>query len=140
MGRGRDIQRMSRFAEVMVLAREAEEVMEPLIRRDDNREWHQCFTRVGDHVFAGSAEPSQECYAWVIQLIRHNWHGLLSHLESLPWPDPQSVQVLVRDEEDACFGLWMLYDGKLTEVTLPRTVREPFSASVSGVLSRTDRP
>ncbi|MFE9484736.1 hypothetical protein ACFYNM_39925 [Streptomyces spororaveus] len=130
---------MSRFAEVIVLAREAEEVMEPLTRPDENREWHQCFVRVDDWSFAGLRGPSKECYTWVIQFIRHNWNGLLSHLESLDWPNPHSVQVLVRDEEDDCFGLWMIYDGKLTEVALPRTEREPFSASVTGVLTRTDR-
>ncbi|MDR6980802.1 hypothetical protein J2X68_007544 [Streptomyces sp. 3330] len=130
---------MSRYAEVIVLARGAEEVMEPLTRPSDSRDWHQCFTRVDDHVFAGLRTSSEECYAWVVQFIRHNWRGLLSHLESLAWPDPHSVQVLVRDEDDDCFGLWMIYDGNLVEVPLPRTEREPFSASVTGVLSRTDR-
>ncbi|MFW3474996.1 hypothetical protein ACN24M_27610 [Streptomyces microflavus] len=130
---------MSRFAEVMVLARRAEEVMEPLTRPDENREWRQCFTRVDDGMFDGSSMATDECYVWVVQFIRHNWRGLLSHLESLAWPEPSSVQVLVRDEDDDCFGLWMIYDGKLVEVPLPRTEREPFSASVTGVLSRTDR-
>ncbi|WP_327188244.1 hypothetical protein [Streptomyces sp. NBC_01334] len=130
---------MSRYTEVIVLARRAEEVMEPLTRPDEGRAWHQCFTCVDDGMFDGSRMPSEECYAWVIQFIRHNWGGLLSHLESLAWPDPHSVQVLVRDEDDDCFGLWMIYDGKLVEVSLPRTEREPFSASVTGVLSRTDR-
>ncbi|CAO0825927.1 hypothetical protein SMICM17S_05953 [Streptomyces microflavus] len=78
-------------------------------------------------------------HVWVVQFIRHNWRGLLSHLESLAWPEPSSVQVLVRDEDDDCFGLWMIYDGKLVEVPLPRTEREPFSASVTGVLFL-DRP
>jgi hypothetical protein len=131
---------MSRFAEVIVLARDAEAVMEPLTRPDDNREWHQCFTRVDDGVFSGVGPGSAECYMWVIQFYRHNWRNLLSHLESLPWRDPHSVQVLVHDEEDACFGLWMIYDGRLTEVPLPRTERKSFpEASVTGVLSRTDR-
>ena len=112
--------------------------MEPLTRPDENREWHQCFTRVDDGVFAGSM-PSEECYTWVIQFIRHNWTGLMAHLGSLAWPNPHSVQVLIRDEDDDCFGLWMIYDGTLTEVALPRTKREPFSASPTGVLSRTDR-
>ncbi|MFI5752177.1 hypothetical protein ACIBBE_41385 [Streptomyces sp. NPDC051644] len=131
---------MSRFAEVMVLARDAEEVMEPLTRPDPDREWHQCFTRVDDSVFAGTGTGSWECYMWVIQFIRHNWRGLLAHLEALPWPDPHSVQVLVHDEEDDCFGLWMIYDGKLTEVPLPRTTRhlDP-KVSVTGMLNRTDR-
>lgn len=113
--------------------------MEPLTRPDENREWHQCFTRVDDWVFAGLNRPSEECYTWVIQFIRHNWRGLLKHLESLNWPNPHSVQVLVRDEDDDCFGLWMIYDGTLAEVPLPRTKREPFAASLTGILSRTDR-
>ncbi|MFD9851609.1 hypothetical protein ACFWXZ_04970 [[Kitasatospora] papulosa] len=131
---------MSRYADVIVLARRAEEVMEPLTRPDEGREWYQCFTRVDDHVFAGEGGRSEECYAWVIQFIRHNWTGLLAHLESLPWPYPWSVQVMIRDEDDDCFGLWMLYDGKLVEVPLPHTRRDPFPASLSGVLSRTDGP
>ncbi|WP_410585685.1 hypothetical protein [Amycolatopsis sp. lyj-108] len=131
---------MSRFAEVIVLARDAEEVMEPLTRPDPGREWYQCFTRVDDSVFAGTGTGSSECYTWVIQFIRHNWRGLLAHLESLPWPDPASLQVLVHDEDDDCFGLWMLYDGGLKEVELPRTSRRPApGTSVNGTLSRTDR-
>jgi hypothetical protein len=131
---------MSRFAEVIVLARDAEKVMEPLTRPDTQREWHQCFIRVDDSVFAGTGNGSQECYAWVIQFTRHNWRGLLAHLESLPWPDAHSVQVLVHDEEDDCFGLWMLHDGKLTEIPLPRTSRHLApDISVTGTLSRTDR-
>ncbi|MFI9506931.1 hypothetical protein [Nocardia sp. NPDC052566] len=131
---------MSRFAEVIVLAREAEGVMEHLTEPDDSRAWHQCFTRIDDSVFAGTYGGAGECYAWVIQFGRNTWRGLLPHLESLAWPRPESVQVLVRDEEDECFGLWMIYDGKLVEVPLPRTHREADPISVSGVLSRTDRP
>jgi hypothetical protein len=98
---------MSRYAEVIVLARDAEAVMEPLTLPD--------------------------------QFVRHNWGGLLPHLESLTWPDPYSVQVLVRDEEDDCFGLWMLHDGKLTEVPLARTSRRLAPGiSITGTLSRTD--
>lgn len=131
---------MSRFAEVIVLARDAEQVMQPLTRPDPGREWHQCFTRVDDSIFAGTSTGSPECYAWVIQFYRHNWLGLLGHLESLPWPDPHSVQILVHDEEDDCFGLWMLYDGVLNEVPLPRTTRHLApDISVTGTLDRTDR-
>jgi hypothetical protein len=69
-----------------------------------------------------------------------NRRNLLAHLETLPWPDPHSVRVLVHDEEDACFGLWMMNDGKLVEVRLPRTERKPYpGSSVTGVLSRTDQ-
>ncbi|MFE7213600.1 hypothetical protein ACFY0A_21670 [Streptomyces sp. NPDC001698] len=69
----------------------------------------------------------------------------MKHLESLPWPRPESVQVLIHDQDDDCFGLWMIHDGKLVEVPLPRTQRfhdpappdEEYPPS-PGVLWRTD--
>lgn len=131
---------MSRFAEVVVLARGGEQVMEPLTRSDESREWHQCFTRIDDSVFAGTGRGSSECYMWVVQFSRHNWCNLFATLEALAWPDPYAVQVLVRDEEDDCFGLWMIYDGRLTEVALPHTARTEFQSSVTGVLTRVDKP
>lgn len=73
--------------------------------------------------------------------------GLLTHLESLTWLRPERVQVLIHDEEDDCFGLWMMYDGALVEVPLPRAQRfqapapltDEFSPS-PGCLWRTDGP
>lgn len=132
---------MSRFAEVVVIARDAEQIMEPLTRPDSNREWHQCFKPVyGRNFGAPSLSNSTACFMWIVEFQRMNWQGLLSHLESLSWPDPASVQILIHDEEDDCFGLWMIYDGKLVEVPLPRTVRTPCTdASVTGVLTRSDR-
>ncbi|MFE3003116.1 hypothetical protein ACFXG4_50295 [Nocardia sp. NPDC059246] len=97
---------MSSLAEVIVLGRDAEQLMHHLTVRDDEREWHQCFTPVGDAMFEGTNRATDECYAWVIQ--------------------------------DSCFGLWMIYDGKLCEVQLPRTQRLEFRSSVTGVLLRTD--
>ncbi len=138
---GGEVCDVSRFAEVIVIARDAEEIMEPLTRPDANREWHQCFKPVyGRYFGAPSLSDSTACFMWIIEFWRMNWQGLLSHLESLSWPDPTSVQVLIHDEEDDCFGLWMIYDGKLAEVPLPRTVRTPFTEwSVTGVLTRSDR-
>jgi hypothetical protein len=140
---------VSRFAEVIVIARDAEEIMKPLTRPDDKRKWYQVFNPIYEREFdviAGSSNPefppkeSTGSFMWIIQFERANWRDLLPHLESLQWPDPYSVQVLIHDEEDDCFGLWMIYDGKLVEVHLPRTVRTPFEdASVTGVLTRSDK-
>lgn len=130
---------MSRFAEVIVLARDAEEAMQPLTMPDPNREWHQCFTPIDDTKFSGESAGSEECYMWVIQFYRHNWSGLLTYLEEIEWPDPFSVQVLIHDEDDDCFGLWMMFDGKLREVPIPATKREAFAGSPTGTLMRTDR-
>ncbi|MFD8749763.1 hypothetical protein ACFV0O_02060 [Kitasatospora sp. NPDC059577] len=100
---------MSRIAQVIVLAPYADEVMEPLTRPDDARSWQGCFEPLG--LFAGG---------WVIEFHRMRPRsGLLRHLESLAWPHPASVQVLIHDEEDDCFGLWMMREGVLTEVPLP---------------------
>ncbi|MFE4628566.1 hypothetical protein [Streptomyces mirabilis] len=129
---------MSRFAEVIVLASGAEEIMEPLTRPDDNREWSGQFTDIGHGMFGG----------WAIEFARRiNWIGLLEHLESQPWPSPHSVQVLIHDEEDDCFGLWMMHDGRLVEVPLPRTSRyfwrDHYTGKVDpnspGILMRTDK-
>ena len=133
---------MSRFASVIVLALHAGEVMEPLTREDPARSWHGRFVPI--HSQWG---PSfQDGWATEFERVRSRT-GLLAHLESLPWPRPESVQVLIRDEEDTCFGLWMIHDGKLVEVTLPRTERihRPAPANHDfppdpGILIRTDRP
>jgi hypothetical protein len=100
---------MSRIAQVIVLAPYADEVMEPLTRPDDSRSWRGCFRPL--ELFIGG---------WVIEFERMRPRsGLLRHLESLAWPHPMSVQVLIHDEEDDCFGLWMIRDAVLAEVQLP---------------------
>jgi len=116
------------------------EVMAHLTVPDPEREWHQCFTPVDDSVFEGSFKGSSDCYMWVIQFYRPNWRGLLTHLEGLAWPDPYSVQILIRDEEDDLFGLWMMMNGRLTEVQLARTRRSSVPTLITGgVLYRVDR-
>ena len=130
---------MSRFAEVIVLARNEAETMEPLTQPDDSRAWSGRFTDIGHGMFGG----------WAIEFVRRSsWIGLLEHLESMPWKSPHSVQVLVHDEEDECFGLWMMHDGRLVEIPLPRTRRafwpSHFTGEVDpddpGILIRTDGP
>ncbi|MFJ8045395.1 hypothetical protein ACIRBX_33305 [Kitasatospora sp. NPDC096147] len=126
---------MSRIAQVIVFATYADEVMEPLCRFDDSRSWKGKFEPLG--LFVGG---------WVIEFHRQGTRsGLLKHLESLAWPCPEQVQVLIHDEEDDCFGLWMMYDGALVEVQMPHVQRfhapapltDEFSPS-PGYLWRTD--
>ncbi|MFD9566049.1 hypothetical protein [Streptomyces sp. NPDC059994] len=131
---------MSRFAEVVVLALDAEEVMEPLTRDDEQRPWRGRFVQIQ------SQWPGSFGNGWATEFERMRPRsGFLEHLESLPWPRPESVQVLIHDEEDDCFGLWMIQDGKLVEVRLPHTERfhEPAppnqdSPPSPGLLRRTD--
>ncbi|MFG2840149.1 hypothetical protein ACGFYE_34705 [Streptomyces zaomyceticus] len=104
---------MSRMAQVIVLARYEDEVMEPLTRPDEARTWHGCFVQIP--WFVGG---------WHIEFGRsYQRRGVLKDLESLPWNDPASVQVMLHDEDDDLFGLWMFRDGVLVEVGIPGTQR-----------------
>ncbi|MFD9437146.1 hypothetical protein [Streptomyces sp. NPDC060002] len=128
---------MSRFAQVIVLAPYADEVMKPLTQPDDSRSWEGHFEQLD--LFVG---------AWVIEFERvRPRSGLLRHLESLAWLYPESVQVLIHDEDDHCFGLWMMRDGVLAEQPLPdhRRLHGPALGTGEyppdpGVLWRTETP
>ncbi|WP_431951339.1 hypothetical protein [Nocardia lijiangensis] len=132
---------MSRFAEVIVLALDAHDVMDPLTREDESRSWRGRFVPI-ESQWAGSFG-----IGWATEFERMRPRtGLFAHLESLPWPRPESVQVLIHDEEDDCFGLWMLEEGKLVEVALPRARRYHMPAPPTdefppcpGILVRADR-
>ncbi len=63
---------------------------------------------------------------------RRYWAELLTYLAAQPWPRPETVQVLIHDEEDDCFGLWMLRHGTFAEVPLPDTRRESYRHSADG--------
>lgn len=44
--------------------------------------------------------------------------AFLADIENLPWRDPFGVQVLIKGQDDECFGLWMFRQGRLREVSL----------------------
>ncbi|MGW6286290.1 hypothetical protein [Streptomyces sp. NPDC055107] len=129
---------MSRMAQVLVLARYEDEVMEPLTRVDETRTWRGCFERIPDWFVGG----------WYLEFFREGQRrGVLTDLEALPWNNPECVQVMLHDEDDDCFGLWMFHDGVLAEVSIPHTQRihppPPPWWDVSpraGYLQRTDGP
>lgn len=105
---------MSRMAEIIVLAGFEDEVMEPLTRPDATRTWRGHFTQISDWFVGG----------WYIDFFRVSQRsGVLKDLEALPWNSPERVQVMVHDEDDDCFGLWMFRDGALVEVGIPGTRR-----------------
>lgn len=91
---------MSRDAEVIVLARWSDEVMEPLTQDDPERMWRGRFVPItGQWGYK---------FGWALEFEKLRARkGVLRHLESLPWPHPHTVQVLLRDQDDDCFGLWM---------------------------------
>ncbi|WP_404958070.1 hypothetical protein [Streptomyces sp. 147326] len=126
---------MSRMAQIIVLARYEDEVMEPLTRYDETRTWRGRFEQIPGWFVGG----------WYIEFYREGQRrGVLKDLESLPWNSPECVQVMLHDEDDDCFGLWMFRDGALVEVGIPGTGRfhgPPPSWRTSphpGTLARTD--
>ncbi|MFE6913986.1 hypothetical protein [Streptomyces rubiginosohelvolus] len=129
---------MSRMAQVLVLARYEDEVMEPLTRVDEGRVWRGCFERIPDWFVGG----------WYLEFFREGQRrGILADLEALPWNNPECVQVMLHDEDDDCFGLWMFHEGVLVEVPISRTRRihpppPPWwdDSPRAGYLQRTDGP
>ncbi|MFI6967195.1 hypothetical protein [Streptomyces sp. NPDC050255] len=105
---------MSRMAQVLVLARHEDEVMEPLTRPDETRTWRGCFEPIPDWFVGG----------WYLSFFRERQRrGVLADLEALPWNAPECVKVLLHDEDDDCFGMWMFQDGVLAEVSIPTIQR-----------------
>ena len=136
---------MSRDTRVIVNAEFAERVMAPLTAADPERAWRRPLHPVTvPHFRGGSAAAGTRaddfCSTWVGEFNHLDRTALLSTLEALPWPCPHSVQVLIQGEEDNCFALWMLYDGRLQPIELPRTERRDVEHNPDGILYRTDCP
>ncbi|MCF2532095.1 hypothetical protein [Yinghuangia soli] len=130
---------MSRITDVIVSADMQAEAMAPLTHRDDARGWSGAFTLVTDgaaRAYWNRDGKNPAAAVWVGTFDHLDRPALLADLEALPWTCPHTVQVLIRVEDDDCFGLWMMIDGKLREVALPRTTRD----AESGVLARIDCP
>ncbi|MFJ9417784.1 hypothetical protein ACIRPT_27015 [Streptomyces sp. NPDC101227] len=86
---------MSRMAQLLVLARYEDEVMEPLTRVDETRTWRGCFERIPDWFVGG----------WYLDFFRESQRrGVLADLEALPWNNPECVQVMLHDEDDDASG------------------------------------
>ena len=136
---------MSRDTRVIVNAEFAETVMAPLTVPDPERAWRRPLHPVtvpqfrGGYLAAGDA-AEDFCNTWIGEFNHLDCASFLADLESLRWPCPHSVQVLIQGEEDNCFGLWMMYDGRLQPIELPRPERRSVDHDPDGILYRTDCP
>ncbi len=64
-----------------------------------------------------------ECHVWVGAFNHFNRKAFLDDLQELPWEGPGGIQVLIKGQEDDCWGLWMFTSGRLQEVPLPGVIR-----------------
>ena len=113
---------MSRITEVIIVAPYERVAMEPLTRLDESRAWYGYFNLIDRSLWETSGKASP-CRVWVGAFNHLERSALLTDLAALPWHNPQEVQVLIHDEEDSCFGMWMIVGGDLIEVQLPMRVR-----------------
>ncbi|MFD7229271.1 hypothetical protein [Streptomyces sp. NPDC059881] len=133
---------MSDFTDVMLLFSYLEDaVLEDIVCLDsiDAGLGHGGLKRVsGDHQLGhwGGSLRGAECHVVAGTFNHLNAEKLRRTLQALPWRCPHAVQLLLHNENDALFGVWMLLDGDWAEVTLPRTVRH----EARGHLERTDCP
>jgi hypothetical protein len=114
---------------VLVLTRTGERAMQRFMDPTNQVPWMRStrFVSLSDDSVAphwiGSKPPTAVIYA--AAFADFDRQPMLDALEALPWEDQPSVQVLIRTDEDDCWGLWMFVDGRLSELQLPGTVRVP---------------
>ncbi|MFD6655141.1 hypothetical protein ACFWEB_08265 [Streptomyces parvus] len=133
---------MSNFTDVVLLFSYLEDaVMEEIVRIDPflTGLHPRGLKRVsGDEQLGhwGGTPRGAECHVVAGTFNHLDAEELRRTLRALPWRCPHAVQLLVHNENDAVFGMWMLLDGDWTEVSLPRTMRQ----EAGGHLQRTDCP
>ena len=130
---------MSNVTNVLILATWERDAMDALTnsarRWDDTAPWRGYFGSISRQPAAeywGDDGKWPECDVWAGAFNHLNRPALLAELQELPWEKPASVQVLIRGQDDDCWGLWMFVDGGLVEVDLPGAVRLPLKANVRG--------
>lgn len=123
---------MSNVTNVLVLTAGYETAMAALTERREGVAWTGYFGDLGREPAAelwGHDGKWPECRVWAGAFNHLNRPALLQELQELPWRNRDSVQVLIRGQDDDCWGLWMFVEGRLVEVDLPGATRLPLQAS-----------
>ena len=66
--------------------------------------------------WAGRKQPISDLWAGVLDFV--DIDGVLDHIRNVAWSEPDAVQVLVRDEDDPWYRLYMLRDRHLHQLAL----------------------
>lgn len=74
-------------------------------------------TEPGVNHWGGWKNP--ECEVWAGALNHADLDALLARIRATPWRYPQRVQVLLMDQEESYFRLYMLRDGAWSQYAPP---------------------
>lgn len=88
----------------------------------------QAPTRHGERRGVGALAPTTswgggkapECTVFTGVLNHADVDAVARHVEQMPWAHPELLQLLVKDQEDSFFRLWMFRAGRLVEFTPPQ--------------------
>jgi len=70
-------------------------------------------TRAEPGSWGGFKRP--ECDVWAGTLNHADLAAVVAKVESVPWSHPGGVQLLLMDQEESYFRLWMLRDGHIQQ-------------------------
>jgi hypothetical protein len=66
-----------------------------------------------DNAWGGGKNP--ECEVWAGALNHADLDALRQRFAATPWQQPNVVQLLIMDQEEAFFRLWMIRQGELRQ-------------------------
>src|SRR4051812_45829822 len=115
---------VSMVTNVLVLTLFPETVMERLTRGETGVAWYDGdgarFVNLagGDLARAWVGPKGPECAVYGAAFNHFDRASLLATLETADWNDRAAVQLLIRHQDDDCWGLWMFQGSRLREVEL----------------------
>ncbi|KOG30083.1 hypothetical protein [Streptomyces resistomycificus] len=75
-----------------------------------------------DSGWGGGKHP--ECAVWAGVLNHADLDALRQRVAGAPWREPHAVQLLIMDQEESFFRLWMIRGGELTQYAPVRPSEE----------------
>lgn len=82
----------------------------------------QPLTRPESSQWGGWKHP--ECEVWAGTLNHADLDALRQRMFATPWREPNAVQLLVMDQQELFFRLWMIRDGELRQFAPPHPREE----------------
>jgi hypothetical protein len=87
----------------------------------EDREWELggsgALAESPDSVWPGT--KVHECCVWLGVLNHADLDKVRDRFAAMPWREPNAVQLMLMDQEEAFFRIWMIRDCQLCEVPLP---------------------